>query len=267
MCKVLKLNRSTVYKVINHTISNQAINRLELESKIIDIYNQSKHIYGAPKITKMLERVGIHTSQKRVSRYMKRLGLKSIVVKKYKPQNNSEAPEGKENIMNQDFSTTTINQKWVMDITYIPTVYDGWTYLASIEDVHAKMIVGYTFSKHMKQEIVLDSLRKAVYRVKDTKGIMVQSDLGSQYLSYDVEEFLQKHEMIHSYSRKGTPYDNAPMESFHSILKKEYVHRKVFKTFDEARVGLFEFIEGWYNRNRIHGSIDYQTPYQVYYSK
>lgn len=93
---------------MNHTISTQAIARLALESKIIDIYNQSKQIYGAPKITKMLERSGIHTSQKRVSRYMKRLGLKSIVVKNYKPQSNFEAPEGKENIMNQDFSTHAI---------------------------------------------------------------------------------------------------------------------------------------------------------------
>ena len=267
MCKVLHLNRSTIYKIINHNISNQEINRLELESKIIDIYNGSKQIYGAPKITKVLEKQGYHTSEKRISRYMKRLSIKSIVVKKYKPQSVSKAPDDKENLMNQEFQTTAINQKWVMDITYIPTVYDGWTYLASTEDLHAKIILGYCYSRHMKQEIVLESLRQAAYRATETKGIMIQSDLGSQYLSYEVEEFLKQNGMIHSYSRKGTPYDNAPMESFHSILKKELVYRRVFKTFEEARVAIFEFIEGWYNRNRIHGSINYQTPYQVYYLK
>jgi putative transposase len=267
MCKVLKLNRSTVYKIINHKISQQEINRLDLESRVIDIYNDSKQIYGAPKITKVLEKQGYHTSQKRVSRYMKRLGIKSIVIRKYRPQANSKAPDGKENIMNQDFSTTEINQKWAMDITYIPTVYDGWTYLASIEDLHAKIILGYCYSKNMKQEIVIESLKQSVYRSGPTKDIMIQSDLGSQYLSYEVEEFLNHHGMIHSYSRKGTPYDNSPMESFHSILKKELIHRNLFKTYEEARIAIFEFIEGWYNRNRIHSSIGYQTPYQVYYSK
>ncbi|QWB95610.1 IS3 family transposase [Mycoplasmatota bacterium] len=154
-----------------------------------------------------------------------------------------------------------------MDITYVLTVYDGWTYLASVMDLHSKMIIGYNYQRHMKQEIVLESLHQAVYKTKDTKGIMIQSDLGSQYLSYDVEKFIENHDMIHSYSRKGTPYDNAPIESFHSIIKRERLSRMVLKTFEEAKVVIFEYIEGFYNRKRIHGSIDYQTPYQVYYLK
>ena len=169
--------------------------------------------------------------------------------------------------MNQDFTTLYPNQKWVMDITYIWTVYDGWTYLASVMDLHSKMIIGYSYQRHMKQEIVLESLRQAVYKTKQTKGIIVQSDLGSQYLSYDVEQFIENYEMIHSYSRKGTPYDNAPIETFHSIIKRERLSRMVLKTFEEARMVIFEYIEGFYNRKRIHSSIDYQTPYQVYYSK
>lgn len=169
--------------------------------------------------------------------------------------------------MNQDFSTLYPNQKWVMDITYIWTVYDGWTYLASVMDLHSRMIIGYSYQRHMKQEIVLESLRQAVYKTNQTKGIIIQSDLGSQYLSYDVEQFIENYEMIHSYSRKGTPYDNAPIESFHSIIKREKLSRNVLKTFEEAKLVIFEYIEGFYNRKRIHGSIDYQTPYQVYYSK
>ena len=118
----------------------------------------------------------------------------------------------------------------------------------------------------MKQEIVLESLRQAVYKTKQTKGIIVQSDLGSQYLSYDVEQFIKNYEMIHSYSRKGTSYDNAPIETFHSIIKRSF-SRMVLKTFEEAKLVIFEYIEGFCNRKRIHSSIDYQTPYQVYYSK
>ena len=198
---------------------------------------------------------------------MKRLGLRSITTKKYKPGLFSKAPDDKENIMNQDFTTLYTNQKWVMDITYIWTVYDGWTYLASVMDLHSKMIIGHSYQRHMKQQIVLESLRQAVYKTKQKKGIIVQSDLGSQYLSHDVEQFIENYEMIHSYSRKGTPYYNAPIETFHSIIKRERLSRMILKTFEEAKMVIFEYIEGFYNRKRIHSSIDYQTPYQVYYSK
>ncbi len=267
MCKVLHLNRSTVYKKFKHKMSDREIRRLELESKIIETYNEFDSVYGAPKIRKELIKQGYYASLKRVSVYMKRLGLRSITTKKYKPGSSSKAPDDKENIMNQDFTTLYPNQKWVMDITYIWTVYDGWTYLASVMDLHSKMIIGYSYQRHMKQEIVLESLRQAVYKTKQTKGIIVQSDLGSQYLSYDVEQFIENYEMIHSYSRKGTPYDNAPIESFHSLIKREKLSRIVLKTYEEAKMVIFEYIEGFYNRKRIHSSIDYQTPYQVYYSK
>lgn len=267
MCKVLKLNRSTVYKVMNHKLSNQAIDRLDLESRIIDLFNEFDSIYGSPKLVKELKKQGYITTIKRVSKYMKRLGLRSITVKKYKPGASSKAPDNKPNLMGQDFSTTAPNQKWVMDITYVWTVYDGWTYLASVMDVHSKMIVGYSYDKRMKQEIVLESLRQAVFKTKVTEGIMVQSDLGSQYLSYDVEEFLKEYGLIHSYSRKGTPYDNSPIEAFHSVIKREKLNRIVLKNYDHAKLVIFEYIEGFYNRNRIHGSIGYRTPIEVHYLK
>ncbi len=267
MCKVLKLNRSTVYKIFNTKMSLRDIDRLDLENRLIDLYTGFDGIYGAPKLQKELLKQGFYASLKRVSVYMRRLELRSIITKKYKPGSSSKAPDDKENIMNQDFTTAYPNQKWVMDITYIWTVYDGWTYLASVMDLHSKMIIGYSYQRQMKQEIVLESLRQAVYKTKQTKGIIVQSDLGSQYLSYDVEQFIENYEMIHSYSRKGTPYDSAPIETFHSIIKRERLSRMVLKTFEEAKMVIFEYIEGFYNRKRIHSSIDYQTPYQVYYSK
>ena len=267
MCKVLKVNRSTVYKIITRTPSNQELDRVELESKIIDMYNKFESVYGAPKIQKELLKIGYYTTVRRVSVYMKRLSLRSIITKKYKPTSKEKVSDGKPNIIAQDFSTSYPNQKWAMDITYIWTVNDGWTYLASVIDLHSRMIIGYGYQRNMKQELVLESLRQAVYKTKNTEGIIVHSDLGSQYLSYDVESFITENKMVHSYSRKGTPYDNAPIESFHSIIKREKLNRLVLKTFEEAKLIIFEYIEGFYNRNRIHSSIGYQTPYQVHYLK
>lgn len=267
MCRVLKVNRSTVYKMMNHTMSNHEIDRIDLESRIIDIYNEFDSVYGAPKIRRELMKQDYYASIKRVSTYMKRLGLRSITTKKYKPGKTEKAPNDKENLMKQDFSTDYPNQKWTMDITYIWTVYDGWTYLASVMDMHSRLIIGYSYQKHMCKEIVLESLRQAVYKTHDTRGIMVQSDLGSQYLSYDVEQFLQANGILHSYSRKGIPQDNAPIEAFHSIIKREKLSRVVLKTYEDAKTVIFSYIEGFYNRRRIHSSIDYMTPYEVHYSK
>ena len=224
-------------------------------------------MYGAPKIHELLLQQGYYAAIKRIGRYMKRLNLKSIIKIKYRPGVKSKAPDGKPNLMNKDFTTTATNQKWVMDITYIHTIYNGWPYLASVMDLHSKMIIGYCYSKRMTKEIVMESIKQAIYKTKDTKGIIVQSDLGSQYLSYEVEELLSKHGIIHSYSRKGNPADNSPIEAFHSVIKREYIHRQIFKNYEEAKLGIFRYIEGFYNRKRIHGSIGYKTPIEVYYSK
>ena len=267
MCGVLKVNRSTVYKIINHKISNQEIDRIDLEARIIDIYNEFEGIYGAPKIQQELLKQDYVTTVKRVSKYMRRLGLRSITTKKYKPGKSEKAPDGKENILEQDFSTSGPNQKWTMDITYVWTVYDGWTYLASVMDMHSKLILGYSYQKHMRKEMVLESIKQAVYKTHDTRGIIIQSDLGSQYLSYEVEEFLREHGIFHSYSRKSIPQDNSPIEAFHSIIKREKLRHVVLKTFEEAKTVIFKYIEGFYNRKRIHGSIDYLTPHEAHYSK
>ena len=198
---------------------------------------------------------------------MRRLGLKSVTTKRFNPGNKSKAPDGKVNLMNREFQTSMTNEKWVMDIIYIHTTYNRWTYLASVMDSHSKMIIGYCYSKRMTKEIVIESIKQAIYKTKDTKGIIVQSDLGRQYLSYVVEELLNKHAIIHSYSRKRNPVGNSPIEAFHSVIKREYIHRQIFKNYEEAKLGIFRYIEGFYNRKRIHGSIGYKTPIEVYYSK
>jgi len=192
------------------------------------------------------------------------MAIRSIVVKKYRPYSSKKNITERENILNRDFSTSTINQKWCTDITYIHTVKDGWTYLASVMDLHSKKIIGYAYDKSMTTDLVLKAVKNACLNVKNTKGIILHSDLGTQYTSKLFEEYLVLNGIMHSFSRKGNPYDNACIESFHSILKKEEVHHHKYYDFKIASRAIFEYIESWYNRKRIHSAINYMTPQEAY---
>ncbi|MCD2257531.1 IS3 family transposase, partial [Lactobacillus sp. CC-MHH1034] len=206
-----------------------------------------------------------HISLKRVQKLMKTLGLRAITVKKYQPSRFSKPiTEGRKNLLNQDFTTTTINQKWATDITYIHTRKDGWTYLSTIQDLHTKKIIGWKYGKQMTVKLVLDTLEHALLNNVPTKDLIIHSDLGAQYTSAAYESRLQELNIQHSFSRKGCPYDNAGIESFHASIKKEEVYpAKLYEDFEVAHRAIFQYIEGFYNRNRIHSSIDYLTPEQM----
>lgn len=188
------------------------------------------------------------------------MGIRSIVIKKFRYHSEKVTSESKENILNRDFNTTGINQKWCTDITYIHTVRDGWTYLASVMDLHSKKIIGYAYDTSMSAEMAVRAIKNACLNVKVTEGIIIHSDLGTQYTSKTFEDYLSLKGIIHSFSRKGNPYDNACIESFHSVLKKEEVNHHKYNDFNAARKAVFEYIESWYNRKRIHGAINYLTP-------
>ena len=192
------------------------------------------------------------------------MGIRSIVVKKFKYHSDKPVSEEKNNIINRDFEATDINQKWCTDITYIHTLRDGWTYLASVMDLFSRKIIGYAYGTSMTAELAVKAVENACLNVKTTEGIILHSDLGSQYTSQEFEYFLCSKGIIQSFSRKGNPYDNACIESFHSILKKEEVNHHKYYDFNVARKAIFEYIESWYNRKRIHGSIDYMTPQTVH---
>ena len=224
----------------------------------------SKCRYGAPKIHKVLNLNGKKISLKRVQRYMSSMGLRSIVIKKFRPHSSKSSVIEKENLLNRDFKATSINQKWCTDITYIHTVKDGWTYLASVMDLYSKKIIGYAYGTSITTELVVKSVENACLNVKSTKGIILHSDLGTQYTSQKFSELITNKEMVHSFSRKGNPYDNACIESFHSLLKKEEVNHKKYYDFNVASRAIFEYIESWYNRRRIHGAINDMTPHAVH---
>lgn len=260
MCKALEVPRSTYYKSLNKALCNRAKENSKYKAEILAIYEESSKRYGAPKIQKILIERGYKISLKRVQRLMKKLNISSIVVKKFKPYRSKTQILERENILRRDFSTSTINEKWVGDITYIHTMKDGWCYLASVMDLHTRKIVGYSFSKSIDANLVVSALKNAYQTQRPSGSVIFHSDLGSQYTSDAFIAQLKKYKMTASYSRKGCPYDNACIESFHSILKKEEVNRVIYYDFAAARLELFKYIEGWYNRKRIHGSIGYITP-------
>lgn len=197
---------------------------------------------------------------------MKVMNLRSITVKKYNHYGKSTTDETKEypNLLEQNFFAEKPGQKWVGDITYIYTKETGWTYLAIVMDLFDLKVVGWTYRMNMTDDLVIEAINKAMINRGLNKEGIFHSDRGSQYTSNDFETLLIELNVKHSYSKKGYPYDNASMESFNAILKKEEVNVKVYETFEEAKLAIFEFIESWYNNRRIHSSIGYITPNQKY---
>lgn len=252
--------KSTYYQSHHYTPSRRTLENEDLKKKILKIYTESNRRYGAPKIQKVLEQSGIYLSIKRVQRFMKQLNIHSIVIKKFRPTKVNKNVVERENLLKQDFTATKINEKWVGDITYIHTLRDGWCYLASVMDLYTRKIIGYSFSKTMDSSVAIAALDNA-YRLQQPIGsVIFHSDLGVQYTSTEFINRLKKYRMKRSNSRKGCPYDNACIESFHSILKKEQVNNVQYCDYESAQLDLFVFIESWYNRKRIHGSIGYITP-------
>lgn len=210
LLRVMDVAPSTYYKELKHESSQRESENEQIDQAILSIYTDSKKRYGAWEIHHQLIEQDFDLSIKRVQKRMRILGIHSITVKKYRPTKASKKRvEERVNLLNQDFSTTSINQKWAADITYISTSKDGWTYLASVIDLYSKKIIGYTYAKEMTTEIVMSALDSAIKEQQPTDGLIIQTDLGSQYTSIDFEKALRKNKMTHSYSRKGTPYDNS----------------------------------------------------------
>ena len=266
LCNCLGIHHSVYYYHCNHLTNSYIESNQKLDIEIRKIYDESKGRYGSPKITKVLNSNGINVSQKIVAKRMRLLGLRSIVIKKYNHAGKSNADDTKEyiNLLEQDFFAEKPGQKWVGDITYIYTKETGWTYLAIVMDLFDLKIVGWSYGLNMTDDLVIDAFNKALINRGLNEDGIFHSDRGSQYTSNDFEQLLINLKIKHSYSKKGYPYDNASMESFNAILKKEEVNVNNYETFEEAKLAIFEFIESWYNNKRIHSTIGYITPNQKY---
>jgi putative transposase len=265
MCKILCVSRSGYYKWVQTKVDENSYQqrRKALFARIIWFFLDSKCRYGSPKITKLLQREGWVVSERLVGILMSENGLRSCVSKKFRvntTDSNHTLPIAP-NVLNQNFHTTAPNKVWVTDITYIPC-RAGRMYLASVLDLFTRKIVGWKLADRMTAELVLDALDQAYASQQPPKGLIHHSDRGSQYASETYREQLEKYHMKASMSRKGNCYDNACIESFHSVLKKEFIYCTKFHTKAQAQQEIFEYIELFYNRKRIHGSLGYLSPEQ-----
>jgi transposase InsO family protein len=263
MCELFDVSSSGYYDWLKRAPSNQALANAQLDLKIKAIYAEHKGRYGAPRIARQLKQEGDTCSHTRVARRMKAMGLKAIAKRKFKVTTDSEhnKPVFK-NILNRDFSTTSINQKWVSDITYIHT-QEGWMYLATVIDLHSRAVIGWAMDKRINKELVCNALMMALFKRKYPKGVMVHSDRGSQYCSKKYLNIIKKYKLIGSMSRRGNCWDNAIAESFFHTLKMELIKQNSYSTREMAKQSVFQYIEGYYNRKRLHSAIDYRTPYEV----
>lgn len=268
LCETLEVARSGFYKWLRKPNSDRVLADNTIKKEITHFFEMSDETYGSPRIHVDLKSIGISVGKKRVARLMCELGIaaqRSYKKRKVKyPKPESTAP----NKLEQDFSATAPNEKWVTDITQVRT-YEGWLYVAIIEDLFHRGVVGWSMKDNMKTDIVLDALTMAIYRRRPEGPLILHSDQGSQFGSDPWTRLCKENNIQVSMSRRGNCYDNAAMESFNGTLKKEKIRGKIYRTRDEARLEIFTFIETFYNSKRRHSSLGYLSPmeYELRYQQ
>ena len=259
MCRVLRVHRSGYYAWLEKPRSARAVEDGRLLAKIRRFHQESGAAYGSPRIFKDMRDDGETCGRHRVERVMKQAKIKAIRSYK-KPRYVAGQPSLlAPNIVQREFTVAAPNQVWVTDITYIRT-WAGFLYLAVVMDLYSRKIIGWSMKTSLRREIVIDALLMAVWRRKPKGEVVVHSDQGSQYGSYDCRKFLKDHNLKPSMSRRGNCWDNAVMESFFSSLKKERIRRRVYHTIDEAKADVFDYTEMFYNQRRRHSHIGDVSP-------
>lgn len=263
MCHLFSISRSGYYACLHCTPSKRELANQRLDEEITSVFTDNKSRYGSPRITRELNKNGIACNHKRVANRMRIMDLKAVAKRKFKVTTDSEHTKPVfENILNRDFKTTDVNQKWAGDITYVSTA-QGWLYLAVIIDLHSRAVIGWSMSDRMTKQLVCNALLMALFNRKFPKGVIVHTDRGSQYCSKSYRSIMANNKLIGSMGRCGNCWDNAISESFFHTLKVELIHQNQYVTRDQALRSIFQYIEGYYNKKRMHSSIDYKTPYEV----
>lgn len=263
MCKVFEVSRGGYYAWQDREPSPTAQRQELLTEEIREIHQQHREVYGSPRMYEELADRGHACCVNTVAKLMRNAGIRAKTTRKFKntTDSNHKYPVA-DNLLEQQFdSPTQPNEVWLSDITYIWTE-EGWLYLAAVEDLFTRKIVGWSMSERMTSDLVLDALGMALGRQCPGADLMCHSDRGSQYASERYQELLSTHGITCSMSRKGNCYDNAPMESFFATLKKELVHHERYRTRRAARASIFEYVETFYNRIRKHSALGYQSPEQ-----
>ena len=269
MSEVLNVSRSGYYAWRRRSESERSQVNTKLLEAIRKVHHDSRGTYGSPRIYQELKKQDIPCSENRVARLMREDGLYATTKRRYKATTNSKhdfpvAP----NLLRRDFSLAESNRVWAGDITYIWTT-EGWLYLAVVIDLFSRSVVGWAMDKRMTRQLVMKALTMAVRRRHPSSGLIFHSDRGSQYTSKAFRLLLAKHGIRCSMSRKGDCWDNAPIESFFGSMKQELVFLQRYSTRFHARQSLFEYIERFYNRRRLHSTLGYKSPaeYEAAYFK
>ena len=260
LCRVLGVSRRGYYDWIDRPDSAREQTNQQLLVEIRRIFKETQEVYGAPRIHKELNETGYPCGLNRVARLMKKAGIVPKTVKKFRITTDSrKSKKPAENILNQEFSATRRHEKWVADVTYIPT-REGWLFLAAVLDLFTRKIVGWSMSDRLTAQLSVQALQNAIAQEGQVEGLIHHSDRGKEYYAKEYQGLLKENGIICSMSRKGNCYDNAVMESFFHSFKVELVHHEDFYTRAQARTATFDYIELFYNRKRRHSSIDYMSP-------
>ena len=260
LCRMLEISRSGYYAWKGRKLSQREEANQRLIEHIRQIHQQSRKTYGSPRVHVELRKQGLRCNHKRVARLMRQENL--VGQRKYRKvitTNSKHSYPVAPNLLNREFEAQKPNQKWVADITYIPTA-EGWLYLAAVMDLYSRKIVGWEMSGEMKTDLVESALRMALYQRQPKPNLLHHSDRGSQYASNQLQTILRANRIQVSMSRKGDCYDNSVMESFFSTLKCEWVYFQKYESRAQARADIFSYIEGFYNTVRIHSTLGYLSP-------
>lgn len=260
LCRVLAVSRSGYCQWRVRRPSERRRRQAAFDDEVARLHAQSRGCYGRPRLVKALAAQGTKTSAERVRRSLIRQGLRPVYRRAWQTTTDSAhrlpvAP----NLLARRFDGWAPNQAWVADITYLPTD-EGWLYLAAILDLGSRRIVGWSMSERIDAKLVCTALRSAYWQRQPPRGLIVHSDRGVQYASWAHRELAQGYGMVMSMSRRANAWDNAPMESIFKTLKVEQTSRCHYETRAQARLDVVDWVEGFYNRQRIHSSIGYRTP-------
>jgi len=259
VCRLLEVSSSGYYAWLKRAPSKRAREDAILSDRIRDIHLRSRNTYGAPRVHEELRDEGVRVGRKRVARLMRAAGLQGVSRRKrvrttVRKPGEPPAPD----LVDRDFTADRPDQLWVADITYIRT-WVGFLYLAVVVDAFSRRVVGWAMANHLRTELVLDALEMAIHQRKPL-SVIHHSDRGSQYTSLAFGKRCREARVRPSMGSVGDAYDNALCESFFATLECELLDRQTFRSRDEARRAVFEFIEGWYNPHRRHSSIGYRSP-------
>jgi putative transposase len=261
LCDVLKVSRSGYYAWTRRPPSPAALRRDRLVGQIRKAHGDSRDTYGSPRVYRALKAVGVACCENTVAKLMRATGLRSKAARPFVVRT-TDSRHGRPvaaNTLNREFYPDRPNAVWTADITYVPTA-QGWLYLAVVLDLFSRRVVGWATADHLRAELACDALRMALEHRRPSGELLHHSDRGVQYASGAYQDMLSEHGIEPSMSRTGNCWDNAVTESFFSTTKRELTHHESYATREEARGSLFEYIEIFYNRQRLHSTLGYRSP-------